>query len=95
MTDHINGTIYSPWAKPFGKIPIQARYQALTWLKPEGPHASLANKLLKNITHTCEACAGTGLHGTYGGLGWRICPACHGFGEAYAITLDELQALRG
>lgn len=94
MTDLNSGTVFSPWAKPVGKIPTLARYQALMGLKPYGPHSSLADSLLKNITCKCTTCDGTGLYGTYGGLGWRVCPTCHGLGEIYRISPDELQALR-
>lgn len=94
MTDHINGTVFSPWAKPRGMFQVMARYQAIQGLKPVGPHRRLAESLLKNITCKCSTCRGTGLYGTYGGLGWRICAVCHGLGETYSITLDELQALR-
>lgn len=94
MTEHIIGRVFSPWAKPVGKLPTLARYQALTGLKPYGPHSPLADSLLKNITCKCSTCDGTGLYGTYGGLGWRVCPACHGLGETYRISLDELRALR-
>jgi hypothetical protein len=94
MTDHINSTVFSPWAKPQGMFRAMARYQAIKGLKPVGLHRPLADSLLKDITCKCATCGGTGLCGTYGGLGWKICPACHGFGETYSITLDELQALR-
>ena len=94
MSDIIYGAEVSPWAKPVGMIPTFARYQAFRGLKPNGPHIALANSLLKNITCKCPTCDGTGLHGTYGGLGWLACPTCHGLGETYNITLDELQALR-
>lgn len=94
MSDFITGTVFSPLAKPRGMHQIMARYQALRGLKPVGPHRPLADCLLKDITCKCPTCNGTGLHGTYGGLGWRVCPACHGMGETYRISLDELQALR-
>lgn len=54
----------------------------------------MADSLLKDIICKCAACGGTGLHGTYGSLGYRICPVCPGLGDTYSITLDELQALR-
>ena len=94
MSDTIPRTVISPWVKPRGMHQAMARYQALKGLKPDGPHRSLADRLLKNITCKCGTCNGTGLHGTYGSMGWRICPTCHGLGEAYNITLEELQALR-
>jgi len=94
MTDHVNSTVFSPWAKPKGRFQAMARYQAIEGLKPVGPHRHLANSLLKNITCKCSTCDGTGLYGTYGGMGWRICTACHGLGETYRITVGELQALR-
>ena len=73
MADYINGTVFSPWAKPRGMFQVMARYQALEGIKPVGPHSRLANSLLKNITCKCPTCEGTGLHGTYGGLA-----ACEG-----------------
>jgi hypothetical protein len=94
MSDITHGTVISPWVKPRGMHQAMARYQALKGLKPVGPHRTLADSLLQNITCKCGTCGGTGLHGTYGGMGWRICPVCHGLGEAYSITLEELQALR-
>ena len=94
MSDITNGTVFSPWAKPRGLFQMMARYQALKGLKPLGPHRPLADSLLRNITCKCSTCNGTGLHGTYGGMGWRVCPTCRGMGEAYRITLDELQVLR-
>jgi hypothetical protein len=94
MTNHIPDTVLSPCAKPKGMHRAMAHYQALCGLKPVGPHRHLAASLLKNITEPCTTCGGTGLHGTYGNLGWRICPTCHGFGEVYRISLDELGALR-
>lgn len=94
MSELSTGTVFSPWAKPRGMYHAMARYQALNGLKPVGPHRQLAGSLLNNVTETCMTCGGTGLHGTYGGMGWRICPACHGPGEVYSISLDELQALR-
>jgi hypothetical protein len=74
MSDHNTDAVFSPRAKPVGMIPTFARYQAINGLKPKGPHISLDNSLLKNIT--CK------------------CPTCHGLGETYRTTLDELQALR-
>lgn len=94
MTNHITGAVFSPWARPRDMFQAMARYQALKGFKPVGPHRSLADSLLSNVTDTCTTCGGTGLHGTYGAMGWRICPVCHGLGEAYRISLDELQALR-
>lgn len=94
MLDNFSGTVFSPWAKPRGMHQAMARYQALKGLKPVGPHRALADNLLGNISERCSTCNGTGLHGTYGGLGWRVCPVCHGLGETYSITLDELQGLR-
>ena len=94
MTDHVNNTVFSPWAKPQGRFQAMARYQAITGFKPGGPHRRLADSVLKNITCKCGTCSGTGLYGTYGGLGWRICPVCHGLGETYSVTLEELQVLR-
>ena len=94
MSELSTGTVFSPWAKPRNMFQAMARYQALKGLKPVGPHRTLADSLLKNITCKCDTCGGTGLYGTYGGLGWRVCPACQGLGETYRISLDELQALR-
>ena len=94
MSEIIPGTVFSPWAKPRGMHQAMARYQALKGLKPVGYHRPLADQVLNNITCKCPTCHGTGLHGTYGNIGWRICRTCHGLGEAYRITLDELQALR-
>ena len=94
MTDLSSGTVFSPWAKPPGMFQAMARYQTLKGLKPVGPHRRLADELLKNITCKCSTCRGTGLYGTYGGMGWLVCPSCHGLGDVYNITLDELQALR-
>lgn len=94
MPELSTGTVFSPGAKPRNMFQAMARYQALKGFKPVGPHRTLADSLLKNITCKCDTCNGTGLHGTYGGMGWRICPVCHGLGEAYCITLDELQSLR-
>lgn len=94
MLDIIYNADISPWAKPVGKIPTLARYQALMGLKPLGRHITLAESLLKDITCTCPTCNGTGLYGTYGALGWLACPTCHGLGGAYRISLEELQALR-
>lgn len=94
MLDIIYNADISPWAKPVGKIPTLARYQALMGLKPLGRHIALAESLLKDITCMCPTCNGTGLYGTYGALGWLACPTCHGLGATYRITLDELQALR-
>jgi hypothetical protein len=54
----------------------------------------MADRLLKGITRECITCKGTGIYGTYGGMGWRACPACHGFGVVYNIRLEELQSLR-
>jgi hypothetical protein len=85
--------VFSPWAKPRGMFQMMARYQALKVLKPVGPDRPLADSLRTNITCKCDTCNGTGLHGTYGGMGWRVCPTCHGMGETYSITLEELQAL--
>lgn len=94
MTNHIADRVLSPCAKPKGMHRAMARYQALYGLKPVGPHRHLAASLLNNITEPCTTCGGTGLYGTYGSLGWRVCPTCRGFGEAYRISLDELEALR-
>jgi len=94
MSDLFTDTVFSPWAKPRGMYHAMARYQALKGFKPVGPHRSLADSLLSNVTDTCTACGGTGLHGTYGAMGWRICPVCHGLGEVYRISLEELQARR-
>jgi hypothetical protein len=94
MLDIIYNADISPWAKPVGKIPTLARYQALMGLKPLGRHITLAESLLKDITCTCPTCSGTELYGTYGALGWLACPTCHGLGGAYRISLEELQALR-
>lgn len=94
MINHITSTVFSPWARPKGMHGAMAHYQALYGLKPVGPHRNLADKLLSNITETCSTCGGTGLYGTYGGLGWRVCPTCHGLGVAYRISLDALQTLR-
>jgi hypothetical protein len=71
-----------------------ARNQALTGFKPIGPHTGLVRDLLGDVTAPCLECGGTGLSGSYGGMGWRACPACHGFGVVYAISLEELQARR-
>ena len=94
MSDITDGTVFSPMAKPRGTFALMAEYQAFKGLKPIGPHRPLADSLLKNVTRKCSTCDGTGLNGTYGGLGWRLCPTCHGMGEAYRISLDELRALR-
>ena len=92
-SDFYTGEI-SPWAKPRGMIAAMAREQAFTGLKPVGPHRSLADILLHDLTGTCATCGGTGLHGSYGSMGWLACPECHGLGETYPISLDELQARR-
>lgn len=94
MTHHSDSTVFSPWAKPTGICQAMARYQTLYGIKPVGPHRPLADSLLKDILCKCDACAGTGLNGAYGSLGYRICPVCHGLGDTYSITLDALQALR-
>jgi hypothetical protein len=84
----------SPWAKPRGRFEIMAAYQAICGFKPTGPHTVLVRELMRNITVPCPQCGGTGLDGTYGGLGWRACPACHGLGKVYAITPAELEKRR-
>ena len=94
MSHTLYDTEFSPWSKPVGRIPLMARYQSFNGLKPTGPHRGLADSLLKNTTCKCLTCDGTGLHGTYGGMGWLACPTCHGMGETYCISLEELQALR-
>jgi hypothetical protein len=91
--DFYTGEI-SPWARPRGVIPAMARYQAFTGLKPVGPHRSLADTLLHDLTRPCATCGGTGLHGSYGSLGWLACPECHGLGATWRISLDEVQARR-
>lgn len=84
----------SPWAKRRSMFEAMAHYQALYGFKPVGPHKPMADRLMKGITRSCSTCSGTGIRGTYGGLGWRACPDCNGFGVVYDIGLDELQALR-
>lgn len=85
---------YSPWAGSTDMFTAMARYQAFYGLKPVGPHRPLADGILRDVTCTCDACGGTGLAGTHGGLGWRLCPECHGFGGVYAISREELEARR-
>lgn len=77
-----------------GRFEAMAHYQALYGFKPVGRHTSLVKELLGDITATCATCEGTGLHGTYGAMGWRACPVCHGLGEVYTIPLEELEERR-
>lgn len=70
------------------------RYQALYGLKPMSNPPGLVRELLADVTMTCETCEGTGINGSYGGMGWRACPTCHGFGVVYTISLAELEARR-
>ena len=50
--------------------------------------------LLGDVTAPCTTCGGTGLHGTYGAIGWHTCPTCHGLGEVYAVSMEELESRR-
>lgn len=94
MTDFFKNTEVSPWAHPVGRIALLARHQALWGLKPIGPHGELAVNLLGASTRDCGLCKGSGLFGTYGGLGRLACPACHGLGVTYRVTPRELETLR-
>lgn len=80
---------YSPWVHPVGRAAIIARRTALYGFRQ---HEAIA--LLGDVTAPCTTCGGTGLLGTYGAIGWHICPTCHGLGEAYTVSMDELEALR-
>lgn len=81
--------VYSPWVHPVGRAAITARRTALYGLRP---YEAIA--LLGDVTAPCTTCGGTGLLGTYGAIGWHICPTCHGLGEAYTVSHEELKARR-
>jgi hypothetical protein len=81
--------VYSPWVHPVGRAATMARWTALYGLRQHGAIA-----LLGDVTAPCTTCGGTGLRGTYGAIGWHVCPVCHGLGEAYTVSLEELQARR-
>lgn len=85
---------FSPYARPATGIDVRARYQALYGFRAQGAHMGLVKQLLGSVICTCPTCEGTGLHGTYGGMGWRTCPDCRGLGEAYTISLEELERRR-
>lgn len=80
---------YSPWVHPVCRAAITARRTALYGLRV---YEAIA--LLGDVTAPCTTCGGTGLYGTYGTIGWRVCPTCHGLGEAYTISIEELEARR-
>jgi len=71
---------FSRFARPVGGLAVRARQQALYGLKHVTPEIL---KELRSLIVTCPQCNGTGLQGTYGNLGWRACPRCHGLGEVY------------
>lgn len=85
---------YSPFARPRNGIEARARWQVLYGFRTQGGHYHIVYDLLGDIYDTCPTCGGTGLYGTYGGMGWRNCPKCRGLGVALTVSLEELHRLR-
>jgi len=81
--------IYSPWVHPSGRAEVMAYRTALYGFRQ---YEAIA--LLGDVTAPCATCGGTGLLGTYGAIGWLICPTCHGLGVAYTVSMEELEARR-
>ena len=86
--------VFSPWALPRNIAEAMSGYVIKYGLKPYGPHRPLADELLHGINRECETCGGTGLRGTYGAIGWVVCPECHGLGSVYTISLEDLLSRR-
>jgi hypothetical protein len=81
--------IYSPWAHPNNRAVSSGRNARLY-----GFRDFRAIAMLGDITAPCPTCGATGLLGTYGAIGWHLCPTCNGLGEAYTISIEELEARR-
>jgi len=71
-----------------------ARFQRLSGFKPVGPHIPAVRDLLSAVTIRCPICDGAGLLGTFGGLGYRVCPKCHEYGTIYSVSVAEFEAQR-
>ena len=82
--------VYSPYVKPRGIIAMRARVQAIYGL---ATLTKEAQEGLSPLVVDCPACGATGLAGTYGGMGWLLCPRCHGLGVVYR-DLEEFLARR-
>jgi hypothetical protein len=85
---------YTPFARPRNGIEARAQEQVLYGFRTQGGHRSRVHELLGDAYKACPTCAGTGFYGTYGGMGWRYCPACRGLGSVLAISLEELDRRR-
>lgn len=85
---------HSPFAKPRNGIEARAQEQVLYGFRTWGAHRKMVFELLRDAYITCPTCGGTGFYGTYGGMGWRYCPACRGLGNVLVISLQELERRR-
>ena len=81
--------IYSPWVHPTNRAVSSGRNAMLYGFRDFGAIA-----MLGDVTAPCPTCGATGLLGTYGAIGWHLCPTCHGLGEAYTVSIEELEARR-
>ena len=81
--------VYSPWVHPTNRAVSSGRNAMLY-----GFRDFRAIAMLGDVTAPCPTCGGTGLRGTYGAIGWHICPTCHGLGSAYTVSIEKLEARR-
>lgn len=81
---------YAGWA--FSMHESMARYQSLYRLKPVGPHRTMANEALRDLTASCGACEGAGLLDAP--RGYRVCASCRGLGRVFTVPVDVVDVIR-
>lgn len=69
-------------------------YRRLHGLEPIGPHAAMAEELLRGAFVACKGCRAKGYLDTLDAQGYEPCPHCLGAGYVRVIGMEQLRALR-
>jgi hypothetical protein len=86
------GKFYGWW---LGRYERMAQYQYIYGLKVDGPHSSMARRLLFPMRKPCPDCGGRGLSWSEARASdTRPCTSCEGTGEFLACSQEEFDALR-